>query len=252
MYRCLAALIVLFSLCSCMSGREKKANYIAYYDEEKTKKRAEGNIYNREETGEWTFYAEEGYVDQKGSYDNGLLVGEWKYRIPNIDSVMVWKPIDLDTINFSLPSSFRTFMPVSDAFVYRDTLNGTLLAINILQNCDSNCVGQFYKDNRQAFENGVELQFSQSNLVESETGSFYIDEYDYRRADYQKEVKQYMVYKNVGNNELLVLSMVNDKEYEQQTKFLIGEIFYHFKYKHKRIAFPYEEITQLSNVGQYK
>ena len=130
---------------------------------------------------------------------------------------------------------------------YQDTIKNTLLVVSIVENC----IEDYYDINLKEFiENGMEVFFSESKFIESKSGSYCMDEYNLTRSDYPNEIKQYMVYKKIDHKQLLVITITNEKKYEQYIKFLIGEVFYHFKFNYKRIAFPYEEITYMSNISK--
>lgn len=241
--------LILVILCSCESKYSETMHYVSYYDQEKTQKYVEGVLYNKEESGEWTFYSESGDTIENGNYSEGLQDGLWNYKLPNVDSSINWMIIERGKLNFSLPNTFKLYPKMTDSFntTYLDSVTHTLLGISVI-NCDSICFQNYYNTNLAEFKDrNMNVLFSQSQIVKSKSGVFYLDEYSFTRGDYPDTIKQYMTYRRVGHQKILVITITNKEEYGSHIKFLIGEVFYHFKYNYHRIAFPYEEIIVNNN-----
>lgn len=252
--RCFFRLVLVITLLSsCTSTYEEANTYVSYYDENQEQIKVKGEFYKGRETGEWVFYSKDGKEIKKGCYFDGLQKGAWYYSFSFLQDQLFWAPILSENLEFSLPATFRfhSFIAESNTRIFVDSIDHTTLAISTISSCDNSCVLEYYNSNLNEFVTDKnDVLSSQSTMVDSKMGRFYIDDFDYTRPDYAHVIKEYMAYFPVSKDKLLVITITNQKKHEEYLRFLIGEVFYHFRYNHQRIAFPYEEL--LTSSTKYK
>lgn len=248
-------IILSFSLfCSCESTRTETIDYISYYDKEHNQIRVEGKLLDSEENGEWIFYSPEGVVTEKGSYVGGLKDGIWEYSLPFLDTYIFWKTVEVNSFRFNLPGTFKLYSTAYDTskIAYIDSVDGTVLGISLVFNCDDVCEENYYQSNLNTYNsNSINISFSESKQIDAASGTFYMDEYSFVVKDSQR-IKQYLIYKKMQNQTMIVLSIVNTRQFEHKIKFILGQVFYHSKYNYERVAFPYDDIYKRVTTGKWE
>ena len=236
---------VLFFISSCKFTHTDLNHYVGYYDHDKKIKAIEGDQIDNEESGVWNFYSHNGKLIKTGSFASGLQKGLWRYELEGIDSIIEWKQIDTASINFSLPVAFEYYSKESDSSTmsYLNSTTHTLLSISIFNNCTNSFIDDYYNQTTHEFQKKTNILKSKSTNFQSKYGAFFVDDYLLERSDYVNEIQQYMVYKKFVDKKMILITIVNKALYKEQLKFIIGEVFYHIKYKNKRVAFPLDENT---------
>ncbi len=238
--RNIVLILVLFY--SCTYKQTETIDYTEYYDNEKKEEAIKGQLFNGQEIGEWVFHSENGTIRQKGHFVSGLQHGIWFYEIDGVDSQILWKEVDTQNINFSLPHVFKYCNRLSDSSKISYLHESTSVVICILHtvNCDTFCVSNFYDLTLADMKTVFDVISSKSVKIHSKYGFYY---YDWYLAQYNPNYNtvQYYLYKNIDNKENIVVTVIGKEKYKNYMKFLLGEVFYHVKYSYKRVAFPYGE-----------
>lgn len=242
---------VFFAFASCSYNHTKTSDYTYYYDEEKGLKKIEGSFIDNQESGEWFYYSEEGEIVQQGKYQFGLPLGEWQYRYPDLDTNLIWKEYSISNLSFSLPNSYSQIFLKNDTInkYFSDTSSHGLVAIRIINNADSNYLNDFFKSNLSSFMQGYKVENSKSEKIFIQNQKFYIDEFTLEEfKDSNNKMSQILLYKKIDPyDKLFVLGITSRKTDNKISKFLLQEIFYHFKIDNKRIINIYDGFDVIGN-----
>lgn len=237
--------LILLLTGACNYRHTKTTDYTYFYDEEKGLKKVEGQFVDGQENGDWVYYSENGDVVQSGTYQFGLPIGNWIYDYPDMDTSLIWKDFFVGNMSFSLPGSSRQIFKVGDTVnkYFSDSSSNTLFAIRIIDDVDSAYLKSFFSNNILDFKKNYNVEYSRSDKITlQEKQQYYIDEFSLTQlSDTTKKVYQILLYKKLDNvDKLIVFGITNRNSDESISKFLIQEVFYHFKLNEKRIVNIYD------------
>jgi hypothetical protein len=129
--------VILFSTCQHSSDSEKR-DFEYYYDMDKIKLKMKGSYVSGRESGEWTYYNYDGSIEQQGTFDKGVRIGNWNYNYKGaLDTVIIWNrwQDSMPNFTFSLPSSFiKSIDSSQDVLIAIDTLEKTIFSIKKVKN----------------------------------------------------------------------------------------------------------------------
>lgn len=229
--------------CSCTFNRIEKTDYTEFYDLDRTKIAVKGKLINGDETGEWKFFSEDGKVIKSGAYYFGLPQGIWQYDINGTITSVAWRIVDTLNFSFSLPSGFIYFSNMSDSsrLSYLDTTTRTMFFFSRHFNCDTTCLSNYYGRSLAETRTVFDVLNSKSLKVFSKHGLYYFDRYSLKEKNLGHEIEQYYMYKNVGNNTAIVVSIIGRMNNRKYLRVILEDIFYHARYDSQKLSPSLEE-----------
>jgi hypothetical protein len=237
----------VFFLEGCDFKKKKVTNFIGYYDSNHTKLKMKGRLENQIETGEWTYYNEQGNISQKGFFENGYKKGKWNFWLKDKQYSIDWEPRNqISQFKFSLPKTFNEFRAEKGIYTAFDTINSSLFSIEIIKTKKYKECESLFEKNYQNFLNEYKVDSANSLLIKEEQLVFWFDDFEIEHIETKNKLIIFMIYIIVNNN-IVVFSFTTIPDNREEGRFLIEDIFYHFRFNDKRVASPFVEILKLNN-----
>lgn len=244
----LIVIVVFIIINSCSYQKNEKVNYVAYYDTAQSRIKMKGEILNGMEIGEWRYFDENSELIQMGVYEEGFQKGQWQYEYPGVEKFINWKHVvSPNHFMFSLPTTFRNSAKLTDSLNYTaiDSVDGSVFSLRTIGMSDDSLLSNYFNIN---FENFIQQDFTirkaESSCIKGDGLLYYLDEYSLFHSRSNKAIAMYMIY-TILDKDLVVLTYTTSPQKSTKARFLIGEIFYHCKFRNKRLADPFVEIKDI-------
>lgn len=244
----LLVFLILIIIKSCSYEKNEKVNYVAYYDTAQSKIKMKGEILNGVEIGEWRYFDESGEIIQMGLYEEGFQKGQWQYSYSGVEKFVNWEHVVASNhFMFSLPTTFKNSANLTDSLTYTaiDSIDGSVFSVRPISMSNDSLLSNYFDINVNSFiYQNFTIRNAESSCIKGDGLLYYLDEYILYHSNTNKEMAMYMIY-TILDKDLVVLTYTTSPQNISKARFLIGEIFYHCKFKNKRLADPFVEIKDI-------
>lgn len=206
---------------------------------------AEGCLVNGIENGHWRFLTVNNKVKETGRYIDGIRVGEWRYPIDSIDSVILWEKFEKTDMSLvlNIPTKLEVIAnnPEYITFSNNDTSNLFNLGISIRN------IGNIEDYNLKAENEILRMGWNFSVLNDARLYSkmriFFLKEY---RVFINKDLRFHMLnaYGIMKDGMLLEIACRYNENIEASAKRIFFAVFTNTFYKRERFISPFEELNK--------